>query len=130
MLLGPVIQDVLNSAHSTTITVGAGATVYSRSFSLKNGDYFAMAWKAASAGAIDLTIQLEQATRLPTTEGSSDTGYTVPEGMPDIDTNLNDANWHSDSLSPVALPYGRLKITSAAGVANTLQVKFSMQEAI
>jgi hypothetical protein len=127
-MFGPEIKDVLNSADSKTITIGAGATVYSKSFSLKYGLYFALAYKAASAGAIDLTIQLEQSFQEPTTEGSADDAYVIPDSLADIHTNLADANWHGKSFSPVAMPYGRLKITSAAGVANTLEVKLSIQE--
>ena len=127
MKLGPEPRSVLNSADSETITIGAGATVYSKAFSLKYGAYFALAYKAASAGAIDLTIQLEQSFELPTTEGSADAKWVIPTSLADIHTNLADANWHSASFSPVAMPYGRLKITSAAGVSNTLQAKLSIQ---
>jgi hypothetical protein len=129
-MLGPAARDVLNSSDSKTITIGAGETVYSKSFSLKYGLYFALAYKAASAGAIDLTIQLEQSHDLPATEGSSDAKYVIPTSLADIHTNLADANWHNASFSPIAMPYGRLKITNAAGVANTLQAKLSIQEEV
>lgn len=127
-MFGPAIRDVLMSTNVSTITVGAGATVYTKSFDLKFGLYFALAYKAASAGAIDLTIQLEQSYDLPTTEGSADAKYVIPASLADIHTNLADANWHGKSFSPVAMPYGRFKITSAAGVTNTLQAKLSIQE--
>lgn len=129
-MFGPSVRDVLDSLESTTITIGAGATVYTKAFSLKYGLYFALAYKATSAGAIDLTIQLEQSYDLPTTEGSADAKYVIPASLADIHTNLADANWHNAAFSPVALPYGRFKITSAAGVANTLQGKLSIQEDI
>ena len=129
-MFGPEVRDVLNSSDSTTITITAGATVYSKSFSLKFGAYFALAYKAASAGAIDLTIQLEQSYDVPTTEGSSDTKWVIPTSLADIHANLADANWHNSSFSPVAMPWARLKITSAAGVTNTLQAKLSVQESL
>jgi len=125
---GPNVRDVLTAANLATITIGAGATVYSKSFSLKYGLYFALAYLAGSAGAIDLTIQLEQSFELPTTEGASDVKWVIPASQADIHTNLADANWHNAAFSPVAMPYGRLKITSAAGVSNTLQAKLSTQE--
>lgn len=130
MKFGPEARDVLSSANATTISIGAGATVYTKSFSLKYAIYFALAYKAASAGAIDLTIQLEQSHVAPTTEGAADVKYVVPTGLADIHTNLADANWHNGSFSPVAMPFGRFKITNAAGVANTLQAKLCVQEEI
>ena len=81
---GPNVSDVLNSAESTTITIGAGATVYTKSFSLKYGRYFALAYKAASGGSIDLDIQLEQAPQRPTVEGSSDVKWVIPTSLGDI----------------------------------------------
>lgn len=127
-MFGPEARDVLNSADSTTITIGAGATVYSKSFKLKFGRYFAIFYKAASVGAIDLTIELEESDALPTVEGAANVKYVVPAGIDNIDTNLADANWHAKSISPAPMPYGRLKITNASGVANTLQAKLSIQE--
>ncbi|HAG50668.1 MAG TPA: hypothetical protein DCL42_04950 [Deltaproteobacteria bacterium] len=127
---GPHIREVLTSAEATPLSIGAGATVYSKSFSLKYGLYFALAYKAASAGAIDLTIQLEQSHELPTAEGESDAKYVIPASLGDIHTNLTDADWHNASFSPVALPYGRFRITNAAGVTNTLTAKLSIQEVI
>jgi hypothetical protein len=127
-VIGPQIRDILSSLEATPISIAAGATVYSKSFSLKYGLYFAAAYKAASAAAIDLTIQLEQSYDVPTTEGVADAKYVIPDSLADIHTNLADANWHNKSFSPVALPYGRLKIVNASGVTNTLTAKLSVQE--
>jgi len=127
MSFGPRVRAILSSLSVAAIPIGAGLTVYSVSFSLKYAEYFGVAYKAASAGAIDLTIQLEQSFRLPTTEGAADVAYVIPESMADIDTNLNDANWHITSLSPIALPYGRFKIISA-GADATLLLNLSTQE--
>jgi hypothetical protein len=127
-MFGPEIRNVLMSTDLATITIGAGATVYTKSFSLKFGLYFALAYKAASAGAIDLTIQLQQSYEEPAVEGADEAKYVIPTSQADIHTNLADANWHNKSFSPVAMPFGRFKIVSAAGVANTLQAKLSIQE--
>lgn len=127
-MFGPEIRDVLMSTSLSTITIGAGVTVYTKSFSLKYGLYFALAYKAASAGAIDLTIQLQQSYEEPAVEGADEAKYVIPASLADIHTNLADANWHNASFSPVAMPFGRLKIVSAAGVANTLIAKLSIQE--
>jgi hypothetical protein len=127
-MFGPEIRSVLTSANASTITIGAGATVYTQSFNLKYALYFALAYKAASAGAIDLTIQLQQSYEAPAVEGADEAKYVIPASMSDIHTNLADANWHNASFSPVAMPFGRFKIVNAAGVANTLQAKLSIQE--
>lgn len=127
-VIGPSIRDILAAAGGTTLTITAGGTIYTESFSLKYGLYFALAYKAASGGAIDLTLQLEQSYQKPGTEGASDADWVIPENMSDIHANLADANWHHIALTPVAMPYGRLKITSAAGVTNTLLAKLSVQE--
>ena len=126
---GPNIQSILSSLNLTTITIPAGETIYSQSFSLKEGAYFALAYKAAGS-AIDLTIDLQQSYRKPTTEGSDDAAYVIPESASAVHSNLADTDWHSESLSPVAMPYARLMIASAAGVANTLQAKLSKQESL
>jgi len=128
--IGPNIQSVLSSLNLTTITIPAGETIYSQAFSLKEGEYFALAYKAGSSGAVDLTIDLQQSHKLPTTEGADDAAYVVPESASAVHSNLADTDWHSESLSPVAMPYARLMIASAAGVANTLQAKLSKQESL
>jgi len=130
MSFGPRVRNILSASNVLTIPIGAGATVYSSSFSLKYGDYFGLAYKAASSGAIDLSIYLEQSFDVPTTEGLVDVKYVIPTSMADIHANLADANWHIVALSPVAMPYGRFKIISAAGVANTLLLNLSTQESI
>jgi hypothetical protein len=129
MSFGPRVRAILSSLSVAAIPIGAGATVYTASFSLKFGDYFGLAYKAASAGSIDLSIYLEQSFQLPTTEGSSDSAYVIPESMADVHANLADANWHIVALSPVAMPFGRFKIVSA-GDAATLLLNLASQESM
>ena len=128
--IGPNIQDILTSLNLTTITIGAGLTVYTQSFSLKEGAYFALAYKAGSGGAVDLTIDLQQSYRKPTTEGVDDAAYVIPESASAIHTNLADTDEHSEALAPVAMPYARLIIVSGAGVSNTLRARLSKQESL
>jgi len=128
MSFGPSVRSIKSVLDVAAIPVGAGATVYSASFSLRFGEYFGLAYKAASGGAIDLSIYLEQSFQEPTTEGSADSAWVIPAAMTTIHANLADANWHIASLSPFAMPYGRFKIVSAAGVANTLTLNLASQE--
>lgn len=127
MSFGPRVKQILSSSNVAAIPIASGATVYSKSFSLKFGDYFGLAYKAASSGSIDLSLYLEQSFQEPTTEGSSDTAWVIPASMADIHANLADANYHITSLSPVAMPFGRIKIISAGDDA-TLLLYLATQE--
>jgi hypothetical protein len=114
------------------MAVGGNTTYYTQSMSLAYAKYFATAYKATSAGVIDLTITFEQSYARPDTEGSSDTKYVVASGVSDVHTNLADTNWHNESLSPATMPYGRFKIVGGAGndTSTTLQLKLSKQEGV
>jgi hypothetical protein len=114
---------------TTSIPVATTDTVYTHSFTLDNADYFAVSYYTISTvGATDITIQLEESISLPDTEGASDVHFTIPVSMPDIVTNLSTENtWYQKSLSPIALKYGRFKITGAGLNASdtTVQVILS-----
>lgn len=135
---GPEVMDV-TKAQSATIAIAGETTVYTDSFSLKNGVEFALHYKAASSGNIKLTIQLEQGYARPTTEGSSDSSWAIPEGAADIHTALADANQHIIALTgtkgPAALPYGRFKITglgapNANDASTTIRMRLGKLEDI
>lgn len=115
---GPGIQNIFEAGGDLNIAVAGEVTVYSQSFELKNGTDFALAYKATSDGAVKLKIELEQGYQLPTTEGSADTSWVVPEGADTIEDALATETQHIRALSgtraPVAMPYARLKITGLA----------------
>ena len=132
MTFGPDIKDIPNSSGVTSIPVAGTATVYTRSFSLRYAAYFALAYKATSDGNVNLKIELEQSWTDPTTEGSADANYVVPEGASEVDAGLTDENWHNVSLSPVAVPKARFKITGLSGNddSTVLQLKLSLQQSL
>lgn len=132
MSFGPAIKVVENASNVQTIPIAGNVVVYSKAFDLRYGAYFAAQYKAGGGAGLDLTIQLEQSYDLPTTEGAADSKYVIPDSMADIHANLADTDWHIKSLSPVAMPYGRLKITGGAGnpADATLQMKLSIQESL
>lgn len=130
--VGPIVENIPNSDESVlAIPVASTATIYSHSFSLKSNEYFSIAYKGSSASSTpDLLIQLEQSWTIPTTEGSSDTNYVIPENMPNIETNLVTETWHIKAFSPCVMPYSRIKVTgNASNTADAvIYLKYGHQE--
>ena len=124
-MIGPEKRDI-----ESALAVATTSTVYSKSFNLSYGRFFALSYKATSAGAVNLKIELEQCYEPPTTEGSADGDFAVPEGVSEIDAGLTDENQHHISVSPIPLKYGRFKVTGLAGndASTTLELKLSTQE--
>ena len=83
------VTDVKTATGSTSIAVATTATVYTRSFRIDKGEYGVVSYYAYSAtGSVNITIELEQAYDVPTTEGSADAAYVEPIDFSDIVTNL------------------------------------------
>jgi hypothetical protein len=96
-------------------SVTNAATVYTKSFETKSGDYFALSYQAVSYNsAPNLKIYLQQSDRLPVTEGSADTFWVVPDNMAEIATGVITEVVHHKSFSPLPLPYSRIMITDAS----------------
>ena len=110
-------DKVVTSAGASNIAVAGAVTVYTQSFVLGDGDFFSVSYTAVSAAAsVDLKIELEQSFQPPTTDGSADTYYKVPESMSDIETSFTtESTVRHKALAPIAMKYGRFKITGAAG---------------
>ena len=128
MSRGPFVDPIPTIANVTEIPVATTAVVYTKSMSLKLGEYFALGYKATSDGDVKLKIELEQSYRRPTTEEASDTAYVVSESVTSIETALADEDWHYKKIEPVALPFARLKITGLASTSpndasTTIQLK-------
>lgn len=131
---GPDVQPVYNSSGSTTIAVASTDTAYTQSIDLKGGEYFAVAYKAASDGEVNLKIEMEQSFQVPTTEGSSDTMWVEPGNASDIESALADENFHINALGafglPVPLHYGRFKITGQGSndASTTISIWLNKQD--
>lgn len=128
---GPFVTTIPLLDGTLAIPVATTAVVYSQSINLKGGEYFALMYKATSDGSVKLKIELEESYQLPTTEEASDTSWIVPESATAIESALADANWHIKTITPVAAPYGRIKITglgapSANDASTTLQLKIGI----
>ena len=106
-----------DSSGGTSIAVaGAAATIYTHSKSISFGQYFGIALQmTSSAGGVKQTVVMEQSWAPPTTEGALDLNWVTPNGILAIVTDRTAETVYTASLSPVAAPYIRFKITSAAG---------------
>ena len=128
MTIGPFVDPIPTIANVTEIPVKTTAVVYTKSMSLKMGEYFALGYKCTSDGDVKLKIELEQSHQRPDTEEASDDTYVVPESITTLEAALADEAWHVKKLEPIALPYARLKITglgapSANDASTTIQLK-------
>ncbi len=109
-------EQVVSAVDSLTtdIAIASAAVVYTRSFKLAFGDYFAVSYKATSdSGSPSLKIELQQSWDVPTTEGSTDGNWVESENMADIETDLTTETMHHKALTPATLAYGRFKITGS-----------------
>jgi|GEM_PF-3576338 len=98
-------------------------TIYSNSIEIGSNQVFGLAIKAtSSSSAPDLKVELEQSFTKPTTEGSSDNNWVVPDGVSDIYTNLTSENLKIKAISPVPMRFMRIKITGNAGNASDTKV--------
>ncbi len=125
-------SNVLTSAYSSSIAVASTDTVYTKSFDISDAEYFSVAYTALSAaGSVSVTIQYEQSTVAPTTEGSADANFTIPVGASDIVTShTTETTWFRESFTPIAQRFIRFKITgTGANNADTIvQMKFSRKQ--
>lgn len=131
-VFGPTIKSFKQASDdSDEIAVADQATVYTKSMPLKFGRDFAVSIYANSpGGSPDVDIAFEQSWRKPDSEGSADDTYAVPSGQSLLADDLIAEEWAHQSLTPVALPYCRLKITGNAGNPSdtVLKAKMSVQE--
>lgn len=116
------VDKITNSSDSENIAVATTSVVYTKAIKLRYAIAFSLKIKAtSSSGTADIKVEIEEATDLPTTEGSSDTSYVVPDSMSAIYTSLSDELVHIKQITPVCAPYMRLKITgNASNPADTI----------
>jgi hypothetical protein len=131
-MFGPKVNTISNITGVIEIPIASDAVVYTPSFGLKMGEYFAFAYKATSDGNVKLKIEFQQSHKLPDTEEAADVTYVEPESASDIESALADEIWHIKKVEPICLPYGRLKITglgapSANDASTTLQIKIGIK---
>lgn len=128
------IQKLLKSDGSTDqVAVNATANVYTRSHKIAYADNMVLFYKATVAsGTPDVDLYLEQGPDVPTAEGSAgdavDAWHQIGSKLADITDEL----WHSIVLSPVVLPYLRIKADGQGTnpASCVLQLRLGKQEEI
>lgn len=114
LLYGNLKQINQYNGAPAPITIPTTTTVYSRVFRLNYGQAFGLWLQAGNgSGTANMKIQLEQSYLALTEaqEGSSNAAYVIGDGVADVYANLNDANAHVKTISPVPMKYARFKIT-------------------
>lgn len=123
---------IYNSTGTTkSIPVASTNTVYSQWFRIDSGEYACVSyWVWSNSGAASVTIQLQQSPINPDTAGVSDPTMQVPVNMTDIVTSLTtELTWYHQSVSPLAMPYARFKITgTGSNSADTIVMLYVTQE--
>ena len=125
-----VTENIVNATGVSPIWITRNSTTYSHSFPMKSAETFALTYQIVSAGGTpNATMQFEQSYQLPATEGASDLNWTVPRGMADIATINTTELVVAASISPIALPYGRVKIVDNVNSSDTnVTLKLSVIE--
>ena len=135
---GPDVRTLEDADGNTSIAVDKTAVAYTKTISLKLGEYFSLSYKATSDGNVKLRIEIQQShsPMAAANEGTStDTTYVEPESMSDIESALATETWHIKALSPICMPYFRLKITglgapNANDASTVIQFKLGTKEII
>lgn len=105
------VDDLMTAAGVTPIPVASTNVVYTPSIPIKHIDRMGLRLLGAkSSGTLDLLVQLEVGMNPPTTEGASDSNWSIPSGYSDLVNIVTTTLWQKEvSLPP--FPYCRLKIT-------------------
>lgn len=118
------------SSIATNLAVASQGTVYTNSFKWGFASNFSIWFKCATASSPSIRVQLEESYTEPSTQGSADTNWAVPDGFPDVESNIVDTNAHIKGVTPVYGKYARYKITGLSGNPSdtTITIKNSIQE--
>lgn len=112
----------------TAIPINSGGVIYTHSFGITDGDKFALGYCLAGNNTT-IDIQLEQGVEAPTTEGSADARWAVPAGWTNISVENTTVQGFS-AVTPLFVPYGRIKVTGTAGDNTTMNATWSVQNSL
>ena len=107
------IIDFLKLEGVTSKAVAGTGNAWTFSYPSQKGVSFAFEYQFASAGAVDVKLELEQGNELLTAaqEGLTNANYVVPEDAATFDAQVNDKLVHIKAYAPAATGYVRLKLT-------------------
>lgn len=115
------------------VNIGANATYYTNSIDVgSHGTNFGIKVKATSVTSTPkYTVQYQESDVRPTTEGAADTEWAIPQGAPDICTDIIVETPIITSISLVPMNFLRFKIITAAlghDADSLFTLKFFKQE--
>lgn len=121
-----LLQLAINAgiADSDGHIIGAsGSVVYGHSFPMPDEALFGWEVLFSSDGTVNVMVELEQANVRPSSEGSADTNFVVPDSITsEMFSAVTDELVHLTTYSPVPSKYGRLKLTALSGNATTTKL--------
>ena len=108
---------------TAAIPVASTATVDTPKFPLHYADAFGVELLAASDGAVDVKIELQ--------ESNDGTNFVEPDGMEDVAV-LTDEVRHIKQVTPVPAKYGRFRMTGQGSnhSSTTITINLFRQEQV
>lgn len=107
------IEQIIDKDEASSMTVASTATLYTKSFSLKNTEEMAVLFQATSDTTTpQISFYLQQSYRRPTAEGCFDFTYSDVDL---IQSDRTDYRWGCATYSTLApLPFGRFKLVGGS----------------
>jgi hypothetical protein len=133
------VSDLLEvSSDDKLIAVAGTADVYSKSHKISSASAMCLMYKATvAAGSPDIDLYLEQGPGLPAgaVGGGEGEAGNATDGWHQVGNKIadvTDENWHSITISPVVLPYLRIKADGQGDnpASCTLQIKIGKIESL
>ena len=119
-------DTIVSSLSASPIPIGGDSTFYTMSFDVTHGTDFALKFLPASSGTVDITsINIEQGSEKPATEGAADTAWATPSGLSAIVTTVSAETTVIIAFAPVSFPYARFVI--ATGPTNDASTTIAME---
>lgn len=131
------VERILKSdATETDVAVASQTTNWTRSKRIDYGSNFCISYRAKSSGTPNVDLYLEQTCFDPDAEGNAaatgqgvildvTNGWAIPEGIGKLVT-VGDKVWHHLPVSPVTLPWLRLKCIGGSGNPADVVIEFRM----
>lgn len=116
---GIASNDITDADGNTDISVESTGVVITTYFITDDADSYAISYKGASAaGNPRFTVQLQQSSTVPTTDGVAEpASWSTPNDVTDVVTGFagTESVWYHEAFTPVAMKYGRFAITGTTG---------------
>ena len=120
-----ITMDLIALETGSELAVPSTTTVYSQSFQWPNGTSFAIEYLFSSDASVDVTLEIESGSVVPTTEGAADTtNYGVGNT---IESNIANEFVHRKAPSPTVSGFCRFKLTgNGSNAASTKLTKLKL----